>query len=62
VVNLDPEVQTNVRVYSADGSLRSVHTVSGETTYILKAGETQGFYLVEISGENMKSTLRYIVK
>ena len=62
IVNLNPMVQTNVRIYSADGLVQGSYTVSGEESYTIKAAGTTGFYLVELYNEGMKSTLRYIVK
>ena len=62
IVNLNPMVQTNVRIYSADGLVQGSYTVSGEESYTIKAAGTTGFYLVELYNEDMKSTLRYIVK
>ena len=62
IVNLDPTVKTNVRIYSADGLVQGNYTVSGEESYTIKAAATTGFYLVELYNEDMKSTLRYIVK
>ena len=62
IVNLNPMVQTNVRIYSADGLVQGNYTVSGEESYTIKAAGTTGFYLVELYNEGMKSTLRYIVK
>ena len=62
VINLNPEAETTIRIFAADGTLQNVYTVSGDNVYIMKAGYSQGFYLVEISADNMKTTLRYIVK
>ncbi len=62
IINLNPDVQTLVTIYSADGLLQGQFTVSGENSYVIKAADTQGFYLVSISEEGMKTTLRYMVK
>ena len=62
VINLDPELQTTIRIYSTDGLLQGTYTTSGESTFTIEAAEDSGFYLVELSGDGMKSTLRYIVK
>ena len=62
VINLDPETETTVRVYTAEGMLISTQTVQGEPTYTITAARDNGFYLVELSNDSMKSTLRYIVK
>ena len=62
VINLNPEAETTIRIFAADGTLQNVYNASGDDAYIMKAGYSQGFYLVEISADNMKTTLRYIVK
>ena len=62
VVNLHPEEQTTIRIYTAEGLNKGTYTVRGEESFILKAGYEHGFYLVEIVSESDKSTLRYIVK
>ena len=62
IINLDPTVKTDVRIFSAEGLMQSTFTVTGEESFIFKAGGTTGFYLVELYNEGMKSTLRYIVK
>jgi len=62
IINLDADQTYTVRMYSTDGLLQSTFTVQGETRYIIKAALDHGFYIVELSNDNMKSTLRYIVK
>ena len=62
VLNLDPTVETTIRIYTAEGMLLSTYTVQGESTYSIQAARENGFYLVELSNDSMKSTLRYIVK
>ena len=62
VINLDPEVETEIRIYSAEGMLIEKTAVSGEPYYIIHAAAETGFYLVEVVSDSMKSTLRYIVK
>ncbi len=62
VINLDPETETTVRIYTAEGVLMSTYTVQGESTYTITAARENGFYLVELINDSMKSTLRYIVK
>ena len=61
VINLDPEVQTSIRLYTAEGLLQKTYTSYGQTSFPIQAGDL-GFYLVELSADNMKSTLRYIVQ
>ena len=62
VINLDPEVETIIRIYTAEGLLHKTYTSYGETTFTIKAASDNGFYIVELSADSMKSTLRYIVK
>lgn len=62
MINLDPETETTVRIYTAEGVLMSTYTVQGESTYTITAARENGFYLVELINDSMKSTLRYIVK
>ena len=62
VINLDPEVETIIRIYTAEGLLHKTYTSYGETTFTIKAANDNGFYIVELSADSMKSTLRYIVK
>ena len=61
-MNLDPKVETVIRVYTADGMLQQTFNVSDAESYTIQAGYNHGFYLVELVSDNMKSTLRYIVK
>ena len=62
VINLDPTQSTTIRIYTTEGLLKNTYTVSGEETFTIKAADEHGFYLVELSSDSMKSTLRYIVK
>ena len=62
VINLDPTTETIIRIYTADGLLQDSFSVSGEETFSFRAAGVSGFYLVELSIEGIKSSLRYIVK
>jgi len=62
IMNLDPEEETTIRVYTTEGLLQGTYTASGEETFTIKAANDHGFYLVEISNDSQNSTLRYIVK
>jgi len=62
VINLDPELYTTIRIYSTEGVLQNTYNVHGENTFTIKAANNHGFYLVELSGDSMNTTLRYIVK
>ena len=62
VLNLDPEKETIIRIYTTEGLLHGMFTVRGETSFTIKAANEVGFYLVELTNDGLKSTLRYIVK
>lgn len=62
IYNLDPMKETIIRVYTTEGLMVSNYTVSGQETFQITANAENGFYLVELNSEDMKSTLRYIVK
>ena len=62
VINLNPTEQTTIRIYSTDGLLQRTYTAYGEESFTIKAANDFGVYLVELSNDNLKSTLRYIVK
>ena len=62
IVNLDPETETIIRVYSTSGELLGVYTSQASTEYVLEAANYTGYYMVEVETEAEKVTLRYIVK
>ena len=62
IINLDPEKETIIRVYTTEGLLHNSYVVRGESSFIIKAAADHGFYLVELSNDSMNTTLRYIVK
>ncbi len=62
IINLDPTVETLIRIYTAEGLLQKTYKAYGDTSFTIKAAGDFGFYLVELSNESLKSTLRYIVK
>ena len=62
VLNLDPEKETLIRVFTTEGLLQRTYNVRGEETFTIKAANEHGFYLVELMSGEDKSTLRYIVK
>ncbi len=62
VMNLDADVDTEIRVYSMSGELLSSHTTSATTDYELRAAYQSGYYMVEVETAESKVTLRYIVK
>ena len=62
IINLNPEVETTIRLYTSEGLLQATYHVAGQETYTIKAAEASGFYMVELSNDEIQSTLRYIVK
>jgi len=62
IVNLDPDQNTIVRIYTTDGLLQHSFTTTGQTSYTIKAADAHGFYMVVLSNDSLKTTLRYIVK
>ena len=62
VVNLDPEQETTIRVFTTEGLIQHTYVVSGEESFVIKAANEHGFYLVELRNDEFQSTLRYIVK
>ncbi len=62
VINLDPEKETIIRIFTTEGLLQHTYNVQGQETFIIKAANDHGFYLVELLSGEEKSTLRYIVK
>ena len=63
VINLDPTKETMIRIYATDGMLRATYIVRGQETFTMPAAADHGFYLVELNAaDDLKTTLRYIVK
>jgi hypothetical protein len=62
VVNLVPEEETVIRVFSADGQLLKTYTTTDAETFMIEAEYNNGFYMVELRSNYIKTTLRYIVK
>jgi hypothetical protein len=62
VVNLDPEQETTIRVFTTEGLIQNSYVVRGEESFVIKAANEHGFYLVELRNDEFQSTLRYIVK
>ena len=62
VINLDPEKETIIRIFTTEGLLQHTYNVRGQETFTIKAANDHGFYLVELLSGEEKSTLRYIVK
>ena len=62
VINLDPEKETIIRIFTTEGLIQHTYNVRGQETFTIKAANAHGFYLVELLTGDEKSTLRYIVK
>ena len=62
VLNLNPDQETTIRIFTTEGLLHNTYKVSGQETFTIKAANDHGFYLVELLNGEEKSTLRYIVK
>jgi hypothetical protein len=62
VLNLNPDQETTIRIFTTEGLLHNTYKVSGQETFTIKAANDHGFYLVELLSGDEKSTLRYIVK
>ncbi|MBR6508764.1 MAG: hypothetical protein IKT19_04475 [Paludibacteraceae bacterium] len=59
---LDPNQTTTVRVFSTEGRLLNQYVVTNESTFLMPAQKESGFYMVEVLTDEIKLTLRYIVK
>ena len=62
VLNLNPDQETTIRIFTTEGLLHNTYKVSGQETFTIKAANDHGFYRVELLSGDEKSTLRYIVK
>lgn len=62
LINLDPEKETTIRVFSTSGRLLNQYKVTNESSFLMPAQKESGFYMVEVLTEETKLTLRYIVK
>ena len=62
LINLNPEMITEIRVYSTTGELMATYTADQVEEYIFKAAHVSGYYMVDVETQNDKVTLRYVVK
>ena len=60
--NLNPSQINEIRIYNATGELIATYTADKVRDFIFKANHMQGYYLVDVTNENEKFTLRYMVK
>lgn len=62
VLNLNPLMQTEIRVYDVEGNLLNTYTSTEAEQFIIRAASQQGYYIVDVQTDEQKTTLRYIVK
>jgi len=62
LIGLDPNVETQVRVFSSTGRLVEQFSTTGVDTYFLQAASVAGCYQVQVQSQEGCYTLRYIVK
>ena len=62
LINLNPEMITEIRVYSTTGELMATYTADQVEEFIFKAAHVSGYYMVDVETEDNKVTLRYVVK
>ena len=62
VLNLDPSVVSQIRVYSATGELLETYESEAATSFMMHAASMSGYYMVEVESAGEQVTLRYIVK
>ena len=62
LINLNPEMITEIRVYSTTGELMATYTADQVEEFIFKAAHVSGYYMVDVETQNDKVTLRYVVK
>ena len=62
LLNLNPEEDATVRVYSTTGEIMDTFEVKNATEASFHAAQTAGYYIVEVQTETGKVSLRYIVK
>ena len=61
LVGLDPDEETQISVYSTEGHLMESFTVTGESTWLLRAGAVGGCYHVHVSSPSVETVLKYVV-
>jgi hypothetical protein len=62
IVNLIPDEETTIRVFSVEGKLLKTYTTDNAETFRMEAEYNNGVYLVELRSNSIKTTLHYIVK
>ena len=61
-VNLDDTTISTVKVVSTTGELLNTIQVNYDSEILINAAQQPGFYILEVSNANGKTSLRYIVK
>ncbi|MCQ2311329.1 MAG: hypothetical protein MJZ64_06245 [Paludibacteraceae bacterium] len=62
LVGLNPDIQTEIRVFSVTGQLLSEHVTCGAEEYLLTAYPCTGVYEVQVLSDEDKEVLRYLVR
>ena len=62
LVNLDDTTISTVKVVSTTGELLNTIQVNYDSEILINAAQQPGFYILEVSNANGKTSLRYIVK
>jgi hypothetical protein len=61
LLNLDPDVDTQISVYDAQGRMIEQRFTTGESQIYLRAADQAGMYLVKVASKSQNAVLRYIV-
>lgn len=62
VVNLNPDMETDIVVYTSTGQKVAAYTSREAETFLMNAASDTGYYMVDIQCDGEKITLRYVVK
>ena len=59
--DLDPEVETSILIYDAQGHQLQQFTSTGVSSLTIRAAEQAGLYIVKVKNASQSEVLRYIV-
>lgn len=62
IINLNPEVETEIVVYSSTGQKVATYHSQEAEMFVMKAAQNTGYYMVDVHTADDKITLRYVVK
>lgn len=62
VLNLNPDMETNIVVYTSTGQKIAAYTSHDAETFLMSAASDTGYYMVDVQCNGEKITLRYVVK